>query len=461
MNETRTKALVITVLAILFFSAIFIVQCKAETGVNQTPDSWTSKSHLPIAAGSFRAAAVNGEIYCIGGSSTYQYDPSRDTWTTRTPMPTPCTDFGVAVCNGKIYCIGGTTGFTAETGYPAISNNQVYDPVTDTWENRTDMPTPRAFLQANVVGDQIFLIGGKLPDIVQDFTVPHIPHYGNQVSNAVEVYNSTSNEWASKTAIPIAVAFYVSAVFNNKIYIVSNNANQVYDIQSDSWSQAALPISSDIGSGGQTTGEFAPLRQYVFGENTTQSYNPVADSWTLCSNLPTSRFDTAVAQVNDIFYVIGGYVKSTPNWPSLNQYYIQASSANEQYAPIGYGTPDQTVTKPEITILSPQNLTYNASSIPLNFTVDKQTTSLWYSLDSKENATVLGNTTLTNVPEGQHDLVVWANDTYGNLASSQTITFRIKTPTIDTVQAITIAGVATCTTVAVGTGYLIKIKKVK
>jgi hypothetical protein len=57
--------------------------------------------------------------------------------------------------------------------------------------------------------------------------------------------------------------------------------------------------------------------------------------------------------------------------------------------------------------------------------------------------------------------VVWANDTYGNMASSQTITFSVKTPTIDTVQAVTITGIATCVTVAAGAGYLIKIKKGK
>ncbi len=462
LRKNKTLALLITVLAILLFSTITQSQGKAETGENLTPDSWTNKKPLPIAAGALEAATVNGKIYVFGGNCAFEYDPTADSWATKTPMPTPATDFGIAVCNNKIYCIGGTTGFTAEKGYPALSSNQVYDPAMDTWENKTEMPTPRAFLQASVVGDQIFLIGGKPSDIVQDFTVPHIPHYGNQISNAVEVYNATSDEWTSKTAMPTAAAFYVSAVFNNKIYVVNYNSNQVYDAQSDSWSQAAPPISSDIESGEQTTGQFAPLRLYVFGENTTQSYNPVADYWSLCVEQPSSRFGFATADLNDTFFVIGGYIKYPPPYqPSHNEYLIDAVWSNVQYIPVDYGTPDPSVTKPKITVLSPQTLTYNTSSITINFTVDKPTSWLSYTVDGKENVTITGNTTLTDLPDGVHSIMIWANDTYGNTASSQTITVHINTPFPSLTQKAIIGGVVACAIAVAVAGYIIKIRAKK
>ncbi len=73
----------------------------------------------------------------------------------RNPMPTARSSFAIAVYDDKIYVIGGTVG----NGF--VGNNEVYDPLTNSWETKASMPTPRADLSANVVNDKIYLIGGK------------------------------------------------------------------------------------------------------------------------------------------------------------------------------------------------------------------------------------------------------------------------------------------------------------
>jgi len=50
-----------------------------------------------------------------------------------------------------------------------------------------------------------------------------------------------------------------------------------------------------------------------------------------------------------------------------------------------------------------------------------------YSLDNKANATFLGNTTLENLTEGLHSLVIYANDTVGNMGKSDTVSFNVNT----------------------------------
>jgi undecaprenyl-diphosphatase len=77
-----------------------------------------------------------------------------------------------------------------------------------------------------------------------------------------------------------------------------------------------------------------------------------------------------------------------------------------------------------VSILSPENKTYTLSEILLTFTVNASISWAGYSLDGQASITAVGNTTLANLVEGLHSLVVYANDTVGTF-SSQTVHFTI------------------------------------
>ncbi len=72
------------------------------------------------------------------------------------------------------------------------------------------------------------------------------------------------------------------------------------------------------------------------------------------------------------------------------------------------------------------NMTF--SSFPLNFIVDQPTSWLGYSLDNLANVTIDGNKTLSGLSAGNHSLVVYGNNTFGDMAKSGTITFTVKEP---------------------------------
>jgi hypothetical protein len=64
-----------------------------------------------------------------------------------------------------------------------------------------------------------------------------------------------------------------------------------------------------------------------------------------------------------------------------------------------------------IEILSPENnMIYATNSIPLIFTVNKaiNETTIWYNLDGQTNVTISGNTTLTDLQDGWHNVTVYA-----------------------------------------------------
>jgi N-acetylneuraminic acid mutarotase len=291
---------------------------------------------MPTARGYLGVTMVNEKIYAIGGSGPIgvneEYDPATDTWITKTSMPDPQQSFAIAVYQGKIYCIGGMpTGFSGASGA-----NKVYDPSTDSWETKTNILTARYGLLANVVNDKIYCMSGvKALGYNQ----------GVEQLNVTEVYDPSSNTWTTKAPMSNP-AGYVSAVVDNKIYVIGPGLTQVYDPSTDSWSTAS-PSPIDITAGGAngiaaaaaaTTGTMAPKRIYVYDGSSLQVYDPQTDSWTFGTAPPTKRQYLGIANVNDTLYFIGGIT----DHPSGLPWYVLYLPTNEQYTPIGYGTlPEQ------------------------------------------------------------------------------------------------------------------------
>ena len=99
---------------------------------------------------------------------------------------------------------------------------------------------------------------------------------------------------------------------------------------------------------------------------------------------------------------------------------VFVSSTVEQYTPFGYGT-----VPPVIDIASPENGSFTPTKVSLNATVNRAFEWMGYSLDGRANVTVTGNTTLTGLSNGLHNLTVYAKDEFGNVGASETITFTV------------------------------------
>jgi len=77
-------------------------------------------------------------------------------------------------------------------------------------------------------------------------------------------------------------------------------------------------------------------------------------------------------------------------------------------------------------IQSPENTTYAVNSVPLTFIFNRTTSWIGYSLDGQENVSIAGNTTLTNLSDGLHSIIVYANDTFGNTGASAPVDFVVE-----------------------------------
>jgi parallel beta-helix repeat protein len=134
--------------------------------------------------------------------------------------------------------------------------------------------------------------------------------------------------------------------------------------------------------------------------------------------------------------------------------YIIYENNEDNYPLMPFGSP------PAVLIVSPENKTYTVNHVPLTFVVSEPTSWMGYILDGQANVTIAGNTTLSGLSIGSHQLVVYAKDIDEKTGTSETIHFTITQqsepfPTTWIVAA-TVMGVLVGATILV---YFVKVKK--
>jgi ABC-type spermidine/putrescine transport system permease subunit I len=91
--------------------------------------------------------------------------------------------------------------------------------------------------------------------------------------------------------------------------------------------------------------------------------------------------------------------------------------------------------------LPENNGTYTETNVSLSFAVNKLVVWLGYSLDGQETVTVTGNTTLSGLSSGLHNVTVYARDEFENTGASETIYFTIEAPFPTTLVAATVVAI--------------------
>jgi N-acetylneuraminic acid mutarotase len=313
--------------------------------------AWQDKQPMSQARAGFGVAAVNGKIYAIGGSVSggpynpqpaqgllginEAYDPTSDTWETKQSMPTSRCNFAIAACQGKIYCIGGIVGTKLDDVYHLFQVarfsgiNEVYDPTTDTWATKASLPVEVSGASAYAIDNIIYLFTG----------------------NTVWTYNPEADSWNKKDNAPTQLADYASTAAGDKVYFIGNHMPLlVYDSVSGNWSQRGYsPRMASNGVAAATQGEYAPERIYFFtvaqygwvpygktdtsgaSRRTTFIYNPESENWSAGKPMLHYRTDFKVAVLDDKLYAVGGYT-----WIGVSGN-VTVCDNLEEYTPSYYG----------------------------------------------------------------------------------------------------------------------------
>jgi parallel beta-helix repeat protein len=255
----------------------------------------------------------------------------------------------------------------------------------------------------------------------------------NQAGANVLLYYSTNNKVFDNDL----------ANSTNGVFLSGGSDNSIFENRILNCYESGVWLHSDFNS--------------IIGNNVTYCYNGIGVGYyhnnTICKNNLINNNNGVYLHVssdNHLFHnnfinnSVQAYVQGTNSWndsyPSGGNYwsgYTDVDSSSGPYQNIT-GVPDgiwdhpyiinenntdhyplkfpYETQPPAITILSPENKTYAVNSgIQLNFTIDEFASWIGYSLNGQPNATITGNTTLPLLLDGWHYVIVYANDTFGNM----------------------------------------------
>ena len=288
--------------------------------------TYSESTPIPVKSAGFASGVIDGKIYLASGFDVDQngevtrlnhlsvFDPETDTWdTTGARLPVSRSMWGQmnTVLDGKFYLIGGLSmdwviDHFQITPYARVD---VYDPQTDTWESKANLPDS---LGANGVctdGEKLYVTGGRNRD---------------RQFSSFYAYDPATDSWEELTEMPIIRAVHVSVALDGKIYVISGNSGGgpenrtenciVYDPGSDQWDDIApLPNNVVIAAACVVDGEI-----YVFGgegdngnSGDAYKYIPEEDTWITIENMLPPRSQHGAVTIGRTIYLIGGRTSVT------------------------------------------------------------------------------------------------------------------------------------------------------
>jgi len=262
--------------------------------------AWSTKANMLVGRFEVGAAAVGGTVYVMGGSSgstNQAYDPATNTWTYMTSVPTPRYALAVVSVGGLVYAIGGMG-----SGSIVQDTVEAYNPVTDSWTTKAPMKSPRWVLAAAVVGGTIYAVGGSS-------------------STTMEAYDTATNTWTVMPPMATPRSNLAATALGGTVYAISgmNGGNivptvEAFDTNTKTWTTKANVLTARYSPAAATVNGIA----YVIGGGGAtglnppyyaglEYYDPAADSWTWCGNMPTGREFFGAAVIGGTIYAAGGW----------------------------------------------------------------------------------------------------------------------------------------------------------
>jgi len=275
-------------------------------------NAWTQKKPMALNSHHVALASLDGKIYAFGGfklpdngppawepvDNAWEYDPAADAWKALAPMPSKRGAAGAAVVNGKIYVIGGAgvmPGAKDTTIHPArrhmvMGNVEEYDPATNSWKQKSALPTPRNHEVVAAVGGKIYVIGGRIG-------AAFITSASN--TDVVEAYDPATDTWSRPLErMPTPRSAIGWAVADGKIYVVG--------------------------------GEFQD-RRMLGAFRAVEAYDPAKNRWYIMPSMPNPRHGLAVGVIGQRLYAVSGDAQSASSGAHTDVPFNQALKLDEAW----------------------------------------------------------------------------------------------------------------------------------
>lgn len=271
---------------------------------------WRSGDSFSQAVPESGAAALNGTIYLLSGSSGTgfkrffeAYNIIEDGWRPLTPFPVDRTQFSVAAGSGQIVVTGGRIAGTSE----ATKSSWMFSTAKSYWTQISPMPGRRYEHMSAIIGNFLYVFGGVGDDtdkiyrynlgagewsvlpgsMPEPLTQSGITVSGSDIiiaggmtrtgraSREIHVFNTKSQNWRRLPSLPVALIAPAVGVLSDGVHVVGGYSNEP-------------PKTYDL--------------HYLLGDK--------ARKWQRKAPLPEARHHAGYAVVNNQLIVMGGAVGS-------------------------------------------------------------------------------------------------------------------------------------------------------
>jgi N-acetylneuraminic acid mutarotase len=285
------------------------------------PSAWQEAAPLPLPLFESQGAAVGDKLYLFGGffneavqatRSVFAYDPATNTWSPRAEMPVAVTHAGVAVDGSTAWVVGGLVGDYNGGVNPTTSDVWKYDTVADTWSAGPALPAAGGAGGLALENRRLHYFGGLGPDGQSDSG----RHWVLDLDEA-------SPQWRPAAAIPVARNHFGTAVVDGRIYAIGgqhgrdetgNNLRDVhvYNPANNRWHAAArlpAPMSHFHPSTAVVDGKILIAGGVTNGRTPLADvlqYDPATNRWSASDPLPAPRKAPVMIVLGGSVYVVAG-----------------------------------------------------------------------------------------------------------------------------------------------------------
>jgi hypothetical protein len=199
--------------------------------VPRIPTAGAVGNKVVFAGGWSGINCTNGEWFFSSTSSAVDiYDMQTQSWSSA-QLSTARAGIRSISCGNKIFFAGGEDGLST-----VYDNVDIYDISTNTWVTQ-HLSVPRAYVATASIGNKVLFAGGYF------YTGASSSGYPNGISNIVDIYDISANQWSTATLAGTAWGLYTATAVNDKVYFAGGNNNgiiNIYDNSTNSWSTSDL-----------------------------------------------------------------------------------------------------------------------------------------------------------------------------------------------------------------------------
>lgn len=294
--------------------------------------SWQRCADIPWKVQDVYGTTRDGKLIIAGGLALSEadipmgidrtgiYDPATNTWTEGPALPAARHQALLVGTGGRLYALGGATHGGTGSHWQARRDVYVLDRASD-WSTLTQMPAAQIEAMAVEHEGRIHILGGRTPNFDD-------ASYWSEYRDVDwhYVYDIQRNSWSQAAPLPSPRNSAAVAIIDGLIYVAGGRTMKGgnmahldrYDPVTDQWeSLSAMPYT-----GGGINGEVAGGRFYVFGGEElgvrgvegvfphAVRYDPTTDQWQTLPDMPTARHGHAVVSLQGTLFTIGGGTRS-------------------------------------------------------------------------------------------------------------------------------------------------------